>query len=111
MRSCSSTAFVCTPSTSRRRRNSVMPRVTEEVLLGYQFAVTTRKVPDFDPKDGQPIFARDGEPKLVDQTFVVLMDPATGHKISIPLTDESRRELARQLSGGIVVATPAEVIH
>jgi hypothetical protein len=84
-----------------------MPFVGHNVLANYRFGVGTQQVPDVDPADGQQRFDAKGEPKMREETLLVFADPAGGHEVHVPLTDEARRELARQLNGGIIVAAGA----
>lgn len=81
-----------------------MPRQTIDILTGYQFAVRSQQIARVDPKDGLPYHDANGTPQHDDITVIVLDDPTTGHQVQLPLTDDARRELARQLAGGIVLA-------
>lgn len=86
-----------------------MPFAGQNILANYRFGVGTQQVPDVDPKDGQPRFDANGDPKMREETLLVFADPTSDHEVHVPLTDEARRELARQLNGGIVVAGPGEI--
>lgn len=87
-----------------------MPALKQETLIGYSFKVETEQVQEFDPKDGQPLHDGLGQPKMVEQWNLILIEAATGlHKVIVPLGDVQRRELIRQLSGGIHLASPVEL--
>lgn len=80
-----------------------MPRATVDTLLGYQFGVQRTHQPQLGA-DGLVIHDSKGDPKTVEITLLVLADPHTGHQVHVPLPDEARVELARQLTGGLILA-------
>ena len=86
-----------------------MPRITQDTLLGYQFAIVegTRVFTD---DAGNVVHDGHGAPRLVPEKALVFTDPASGHVVVCPLSDESRQELVRQLTGGIVVANGGRVL-
>jgi hypothetical protein len=86
-----------------------MPRITRDVLANYQFGVGSQHVPDIDPADGQPRHDHDGQVKTREEALLAFVDPTTGHEVHVPLSDDARRELARQLTGGVVVAKPGDL--
>jgi hypothetical protein len=83
--------------------------VTRDLLANYHFGVGTHQVPDIDPVDGQVRHDSNGDVKTREETLLVFTDPTTGHEVHVPLGDDARRELARQLTGGIVVAAAGQI--
>jgi hypothetical protein len=83
-----------------------MPRHIVEELQGYRFGVGQREVPDVGA-DGVQLFDRHGVPKTRTEWVVELVDlqPTHAHVIRIPLTDEAKAELVRQLTGGVALAS------
>ncbi len=82
-----------------------MPRIIEERWMGIGFDVVTENLQKTDPKDGQPLFDGHGLPQLEEFTTLVLIlpSPDTQRVIKIPFSPESKQELLRKLTGGIVV--------
>lgn len=69
-----------------------MPRVTE--LVGYHFAVVDAEQIEVDPSDGTQTTRKLKKILFVDES---------GDQIHISFRDESRAELIRQLTGGVVI--------
>jgi hypothetical protein len=83
-----------------------MPRVITEELQGYRFGVGQREVPVTD-EQGNPVFSGGaGGVKTRSEWIIEFVEqqPAHLHLIRVPLSDEAREELIRQLTGGIAVA-------
>ena len=79
-------------------------RKTTDELEGYAFNVVRGERPVVDPKDGQVVRDRDGQPRIEEATLIVFVDPQTAHTVIVPLSEVARLELIRQLTGGVVVA-------
>lgn len=84
-----------------------MPRVTQERLLGYGFQVIKETVPQIDEGDGQIIHGANGQPKTTEETVIVFVDPVSAHRVDVPLSEEARGEMVKQLTGGIVLPSGA----
>lgn len=79
-----------------------MPRVTKDELIGYHFTVGRGQMPVGDERG--VVRYRSGDVKTQEVTLIVFTCPQTAHQIVVPLTEEARQELVRQLTGGVVVA-------
>ena len=85
-----------------------MAKLTE--LVAWGFGVQDTEIPDLDAK-GQPMPNGDGKPKMKPGKMLVLIDPQTGDQIRVRLSDEARRALVEQLSGGVVLPARSVVKH
>lgn len=83
-----------------------MPRQLVEELQGYRFGVSRREIPAVG--DPAAVAGNGHEPAQTarEETVIELVDvqPSHVHVIRIPLTEEAREELVRQLTGGIEIA-------
>lgn len=80
-----------------------MARQTVDTLLSYAFA-TQRKHEPVRGEDGLVVHDGSGEPKTQELTILVFFDPQSGHQVHVPLTEEGRVNLARELTGGLILA-------
>lgn len=76
------------------------PRVIQETWSGVGIGVA-RDLPGITGADGEPITLG---------LVLVVPDPTEHLTITIPLDENSRRELVRGLSGGIVLASPEKIV-
>ena len=86
-----------------------MPILTTIRLDGCSMLVRTVQRPTTDDH-GRVVHNADGTPKTIDETQVVLHDPATYTTVVVPLDDNGRQELVRLLTGGVIVA-PAGAVN
>jgi hypothetical protein len=83
-------------------------RITE--LVAWGFGVQDTEIPDVDDK-GQPVPNGNGQPKMKPGKMLVLIDPQNGEQIRVRLSDEARRALVEQLSGGVLIPPLTVVKH
>lgn len=81
-----------------------MPRLIEERWVGIGFDVITEHLPQQDER-GNIIHDATGLPKTVEHTTLVLIlnEPGGQRVVRIPFQEESRQELIRKLTGGVIV--------
>ena len=84
-----------------------MPRSVE--LQGYGFQVADVEMPHVDPKDGQVVFDGKGRPKMQQGKLLVFVDVRSGDQVRVPLSEDARAELVRQLTGGVTIARTVPV--
>jgi hypothetical protein len=88
---------------SPKPKGSRMAKVTQDTLEGYAFAV--REEPRVVMDNGQPVFAQgSAEPTLEVITKLLLSNPDGSHVVVVPLNDDGKAALIRQLTGGVIVA-------
>lgn len=80
-----------------------MPRQTTEILQDYAIVVRPHEHVVTD-QHGNAIHDGHGNVMTEHQTHVVLIDKHNGDQIVVPLNDEGKQGLIRQLTGGIVIA-------
>ena len=82
-----------------------MPRLIEEKWVGIGFDITIEQTPKTHPANGQPLYDENGLPLTEEVTTLVLIVPLPDGQriIRIPFSPESKQELLRKLTGGIVV--------
>lgn len=89
-----------------------MPRVVTEELVGCGIRIEWADIPDIDPQDGQLRKRMDGQPRTIRVAIIVVQDllpNGVPHITRIPLDQEGRQTIIRELTGGITVPEIAVV--
>lgn len=83
-----------------------MPRVVEETWVGVAFEVVQEQLPRGDGNGGVQLDEQ-LQPVMQDMTTLVFSNvtPDGRHTIKVPFDPNSKTELIRKLTGGIVVPT------
>ena len=86
-----------------------MTVIRKETLVDYGFAIERKQeqralngMPQVDPETGDPV--------MVDVCWLRFVAVDNQHVVEIPLTEEGRLNLARELQGGIVPAEAGALV-
>lgn len=86
----------------------------EERWTGIGYDVQTEHLPTINPETGQPTIGPDGQPETAQHTTLILIHAAgtpDPRIIRIPFTEETRQELIRKLTGGIIIPGNGNTPH
>lgn len=94
------------------RAVSPMPEKVTEELVGVNFVVRKGETPVTDDQGNVVFNGGDGGPKMQELWILDLVDqnPFRIKTVRVPLSEENRDELVRQLTGGIAIATAMPVV-
>ena len=84
------------------------PVIRSEHLIDYAWNVQRTQAQEADPRDGQPLFHDNGDPKMVELTSIFWLSKDGNHSVRIDFDEPNRAKLVEALTG-VRPATLADV--